>query len=594
MPKDDQMTIDAEESLERASAWFARFNDGIADRNERAIGELFADDSHWRDILAFTWDLGSYSGAQSIASKLVDRSAEASPYGFAIDPRRTAPRWVTRAGCGCIEVIFRFQTNVGLGSGVVRLVPNSDGVWQAWTFSTSLQQIEGHAERFGEARAGGDAFNREFGGDNWLDYRNKQRAYADRDPAVLVVGGGQAGLGIAARLTHIGVDTLTIDRHARIGDNWRKRYHSLTLHNEVHVNHLPYMPFPPTWPVYIPKDMLANWFEIYVEALELNYWAGTALESGSYDDAGCWNVVLRKEDGSTRVMKPRHIVMATGVSAIPIMPELPGLDDFQGTVMHSGQYTEGHDWSGKSALVVGTGNSAHDVAQDLQACDVDVSMIQRSSTHIVSLAEAQRVYSIYEEGPPTDDCDLLATSFPFPVLKRGYQLTAKHTAKADKPLLDALASRGFKLNNGVEDCGFQMSYLQRGGGYYFNVGCSDLIASGDIGLLHYDDIETFGPKGAIMKDGTTKQADLIVMATGYKNQQDTARAYLGDDVADRIGPVWGFGEDGELQNMWRRTPQPGLWFTAGSLAQCRIFSKFLALQIKACEEGLISPTLPQT
>lgn len=592
MPKDDQMNIGEQECREIASEWLACFEDALSKNDATSLCELFGDDAHWRDILAFTWDIGAQSGAQVIASKLVERAQDLKPSGFQIDPERTAPRWVTRIATGCVEVIFRFNTNVGSGSGVVRLTPGGDGIWRAWTFSTTLQEIQGHGERFGEARAGGDAFNREFGGDNWLDYRNKQRAYADRDPAVLVVGGGQAGLGIAARLTHMGVDTLTIDRHTRIGDNWRKRYHSLTLHNEVHVNHMPFMPFPPTWPVYIPKDMLANWFEIYVEALELNYWAGTALESGTYDhDASCWNLVLRKEDGSTREMKPRHLVMATGVSAIPIMPELPGLDEFEGEVLHSGQYTEGHEWAGKSALIVGTGNSAHDVAQDLHACGVDVSMIQRSSTHVVSLAEAQRVYAIYEEGPPTDDCDLLATSFPFPVLKRGYQLTAKHTAEADKTLLDSLKSRGFKLNNGVEDCGFQMSYLQRGGGYYFNVGCSDLIAAGEISLLHYDDIEQFGPEGAVMKDGTSAKADLIVLATGYKNQQDTARAYLGDDVADRIGPVWGFGEDGELQNMWRRTAQPGLWFTAGSLAQCRIFSKFLALQIKASEEGLISPEL---
>ena len=169
-------------------------------------------------------------------------------------------------------------------------------------------------------------------------------------------------------LTHLGVDTLIIDRHTRIGDNWRKRYHSLTLHNEVYVNHMPYMPFPPTWPVYIPKDMLANWFEIYVEALELNYWTGTSLTNGTYDEAKKrWNVTLEQKDGSERIIYPRHIVMAIGVSAIPIMPDLPGLDEFKGKVMHSGQYTTGHEWSGGKAMVLGTGNSAHDVTQDLHA-----------------------------------------------------------------------------------------------------------------------------------------------------------------------------------------------------------------------------------
>ena len=573
-----------------AKAWANAFDQALSQGDADAAASLFMDDGHWRDLIAFDWNIDTVSGPDAIADKLNETLGSIQPTNFRIDESRTPPRFVTRAGVEAIEAFIAFETRLGIANGVVRLLPDPDnaGAWRAWTLSTTLQELSGHAERLSAVRVGGDAFKREFGGDNWQDYRNKARSYEDRDPAVLVVGGGQAGLGIAARLTHLGVDTLIVDKHTRIGDNWRKRYHSLTLHNEVYVNHMPYMPFPPTWPVYIPKDMLANWFEIYVEALELNYWAGTALTNGTYDEATRqWTVTLEQEDGSTRTLRPRHIVMATGVSAIPIMPDLPGLDEFNGTLMHSGHYTTGHEWSGGKALVLGTGNSAHDVAQDLHACDVDVNMIQRSSTHIVSLSEAQRVYALYAEGPPIDDCDLLATSFPFPVLKMGYRKATAMSKEIDKPLLDGLTARGFKLNDGVEDCGFQMSYLQRGGGYYFDVGCSKLIADGEIGVVHFEDIDRFDQSGAKLKSGDHIDADIIVLATGYKNQQDTARVYLGDEVADKIGPVWGFSERGELQNMWQKTPQQGLWFTAGSLAQCRIFSKFLALQIKAEEEGLI-------
>jgi putative flavoprotein involved in K+ transport len=132
-----------------------------------------------------------------------------------------------------------------------------------------------------------------------------------------------------------------------------------------------------------------------------------------------------------------------------------------------------------------------------------------------------------------------------------------------------------------------MMYLRRGGGYYFNVGCSELIINGQIGLIQFSDIERFVAEGARLRDGSILPADLLVLATGYKNQQEAVRLYLGDAIADRIGPVWGFDDGGELRNMWRQTAQPGLWFTAGSLAQCRIFSRYLALQIKAIEEGLL-------
>jgi cation diffusion facilitator CzcD-associated flavoprotein CzcO len=587
MPKDSDADLPLDEI---ASAWLGAFDTALTSGDPGQAAALFIDGGHWRDVLAFDWTIATASGHGAIAEKLTRTQPSVKAGGFRLTDRHTPPRMVMRAGECAIEVIFDFDTAVGSASGVVRLMedPAQDGTWRAWTLSTTLQALNGFPEQTSAHRTGGDAFSREWGGENWLDFRNRQRAYEDRDPAVLVIGGGQAGLGVAARLTHLGVDTLIIDKYERIGDNWRKRYHSLTLHNEVYVNHMPYMPFPPTWPVYIPKDMLANWFEHYVEALELNYWTGTALTSAEYDAARKeWVVTLTKSDGSFRTLRPRHVVMATGASGIPIMPDLPGMKDFKGEVMHSGAYETGHKWAGGKALVIGTGNSAHDVAQDLHACGVETTMVQRASTHVVSLKEAQRVYLMYAEGPSIDDCDLLATSFPFPVLKVAYKRATAMSKEIDKPLLDRLAARGFRTNDGVDDCGFQMSYLQRGGGYYFDVGCSELIADGKIGIVNYDDIETFTKTGARLRDGSQRDADLIVMATGYKMQQDTVRQFMGDAIADKVGPVWGFSEAGELNNMWCLTPQPGLWFTAGSLAQCRIYSRFLALQIKAVEEGLI-------
>jgi putative flavoprotein involved in K+ transport len=237
---------------------------------------------------------------------------------------------------------------------------------------------------------------------------------------------------------------------------------------------------------------------------------------------------------------------------------------------------------------MGTGNSGHDVAHDLHASGADVTMIQRSTTLIVSLEQAQKVYDMYKEGPTLADCDLLATAVPYKVLVKGYQIAAAAMQAADKKLLDGLAARGFRLDNGAPDnTGFQMKYLRRGGGYYFNVGCSDLIVDGKIGLVQYSDIDRFVPEGMRMNDGRIIPAELLVAATGYKNQQDVVRLYLGDEVADRIGPVWGFDDGGEERNMWRRTAQPGLWFTAGGLPHVRIYSKYLALQIKAIEEGLL-------
>ena len=581
----ERTRLDAQEI---AAVWLQDFGRSIEARDAAAAARLFSAEGHWRDVLAFTWRIRTESGAAAIETALAPTLVRAQAHGFHIPAGRSQPRRVRRAGTDCIEAIFEFATAAGRANGVVRLVEEADGGWRAWTLLTTLEELDGYPD--GRPRAVSDAekFSRDFGGENWLDQRRRAQRYEDHDPAVLIVGGGQAGLSAAARLRHLGVDTLIIDRNQRVGDNWRLRYHALTLHNEVHVNHLPLMPFPPTWPVFIPKDKLANWFETYVESLELNYWTGTELAGGTWDDvAKCWTVTLRRSDGSERTMKPRHIIVATGVSGIPIWPKIPGLETFKGEVMHSGRYTSGEAWKGRQAMVIGTGNSGHDVAQDLCSSGAHTTIVQRSPTYVVSIREAQKVYAIYTEGLPFEDCDLLACASPYPVLRRAYQLSTAEMRDVDRELLTGLEKRGFKLTYGEDDTGFQMMYLRRGGGYYFNVGCSDMIVDGRVDLMQYDTIERFVPEGVRLKDGTVRPLDLAVVATGYESQQAFVRHTLGDAVADRIGKVWGFDDGGELANMWGPTPQDGLWFTAGSLAQCRIYSRYLALQIKAREEGLV-------
>ena len=573
-----------------ADTWLAQFEEALTRSDDGLLKTLFCQDSYWRDVLALSWNIQTINGADGILSELKALARSAAPRGFAVDPDRRAPRKVMRAGTNSIEAIFKFETGVGRGSGILRLIPDSaDGRLKAWTLLTELSELKGFEEQIGAQRPRGSAYSRDFRGPNWLDLRTASSAYADHDPTVLVIGGGQSGLSIAARLKQLNVDTLIVDREKRIGDNWRKRYHALTLHNQVQVNHLPYMLFPPNWPTYIPKDKLANWFESYVETMELNFWTETEFEGGSYDETeGRWTVTLRRADGTKRTMHPRHIVLATGVSGIPSVPEISGLKDFAGKVMHSSQYDDGENWKGKRAIVVGTGNSGHDIAQDLHSSGADVTMVQRSSTLVVSIEpSAQLVYTPYNEGT-LEDNDLIATSMPLQVARKSHAMTTDKSRELDKELLDGLARAGFKLDFGEDNTGWQFKYLTRGGGYYFNVGCSDLIVKGDIALKQFADIDTFVAAGAQMKDGKTVAADLVVLATGYKRQEELVRKLFGETTEKRVGTIWGFGDGQELRNMYTRTGQPGLWLIAGGLAQCRIGSKHLALQIKAIEEGLLA------
>jgi putative flavoprotein involved in K+ transport len=584
-----QSTDNPFDTVDRISAtnWLNTLNSALAKSDEGLIKTLFADDCHWRDLLAFTWSLTPTAGGANIASLMLSKQAQVKARDFKLAEGRLGPRRLKRTGIDVIESVIQFETELGRCFGVLRLL--LDHPEEAFQLLTSMHELKGHEEKIGGRRPTGAAYSRNFGGTNWQDQRIASQAYADREPTVLVVGGGQAGLSVAASLVLIGVDTLVIDKYPNIGDSWRKRYHSLALHNVTDLNHLPYLPFPESWPSYLPKDMVGNWLEIYAQTMEINNWTSTELATATYnEETASWTAVLKNNvTGTERTVRPKHIIFANGLVGLPRIPKLPGLEDFTGEVMHTSSFTSGAKWKGKRALVLGTGTSAHDVAQDLHSNGVETTMIQRGSTTVVSIDPSLKLtYALYE-GIALEDGDLLSSVNTLEVTKRNFKQTSARMIELDTKLINDLIACGFKWDNGENDTGYQMKIRTRYGGYYLNAGCSDLIISGAIGLCQYEQIDTFVENGALLKDGTIKQADLVVMATGFVPQEEVVKQLLGEEVAQKIGPVWGLAPDGEMNNMWRRTSQKGLWFVGGSFTNCRIYSRYVAIQIKALEEGLL-------
>ena len=180
------------------------------------------------------------------------------------------------------------------------------------------------------------------------------------------------------------MSTLVVEKNNRVGDNWRSRYRSLVLHDPVWYDHLPYMPFPAHWPVFTPKDKLAGWLESYVDALELNVWTNTKVVGGDFDEgSGRWTVRIDR-NGSERVLHPLHFVLATGMSGVPSVPAIPGAETFAGRLCHSSAHSGGEGYAGKNAVVVGCCNSGHDIAQDFYEHGARVTIVQRSSTYVMS------------------------------------------------------------------------------------------------------------------------------------------------------------------------------------------------------------------
>jgi cation diffusion facilitator CzcD-associated flavoprotein CzcO len=591
---------DAPEAV--AGGWLGQLGAALEAGDVAAAVELVQADGWWRDLLSFTWDLRTAHGSEAITRRLEETLAVTSPRSFALD-RAVAPEHVDGHGGGWIQAFFTFETAVATGRGLVRLVPTAGTSsqvapsWKAWTLLTAMEELKGVEEPKGPRRTPGTVHGQHRGRENWLDRRHQQRQLVAGDPQVVIVGAGQGGLSLAARLGQLGVDTLVVERNERIGDSWRKRYHSLVLHDPVWYDHLPYLEFPEHWPVFTPKDKLANWFELYAEAMELNVWTSTELAGASYDDATRrWSVTVTGDaahpDGGARTLHPRHLVLATGISGLPKVPEIPGAEQFAGELYHSSAYVGGRDMAGRRALVVGCCNSGHDIAQELNELGADVTILQRSSTYVMSSQHGLAVQfkGVYEEGgPKVADADLISASLPYALLAEVNKGTTQVIKELDAEMLAGLEAVGFKLDYGEDGSGLFLKYLRRGGGYYIDVGASALIASGEIALKQGVEIERFTRHGVVFADGEERSYDLVVYATGYTNMRDRVRQLLGDAVADRCTDVWDLDEEGELRTIWRPSGHPGFWFMGGNMHQARHYSKFLALQIAAQEVGLRAP-----
>ncbi|CAI6227813.1 unnamed protein product [Periconia digitata] len=578
----------------------SQLNGAISQGSHDQIARLFLDQkSYWRDHLGLTWDLRTQKGSDAIARFVEDNKSAQLKLEIDASSAYKAPKYSPIDAFGDVHGILSYvtvETAIGRGRGVVTFAEDN-GQWKFFTVFTALEELKGHEEPTNRRRTKGV----QHGGDptrkNWKEKREAETE--NIDPKVLILGAGQGGLTTAARLKMLQVPALIIDTNARVGDNWRKRYRQLVLHDPVWYDHMPYIPFPPHWPVFTPKDKLADFFESYVQHLELNVWTSTTLKSSSWDETKQqWTVVVerRKPDGTTetRTLHPNHIVQATGHSGKKNFPAVEGMDKFAGDrLCHSSEFTGAKSNSkGKKAVVVGSCNSGHDIAQDFYEKGYDITMVQRSTTCVISSESITDIglKGLYDEdGPPTEDADLALHSIPSELFKSQQVKLTRVQNENDKALLDGLRSAGFGLDMGDRSTGLLTKYYQRGGGYYIDVGASQLIIDGKIRIKQGQEITRILPHGIEFADGSSLDADEIIFATGYQNMRTQARITFGDEVADRVNDVWGLNEEGEFRTMWQRSGHPGFWFMGGNLALSRYYSRVLALLIKGVEIGLVEP-----
>ncbi|TVY54698.1 putative indole-3-pyruvate monooxygenase YUCCA3 [Lachnellula cervina] len=568
-----------ESPLQIAQQYITKLEAILSSNDVSALPSVMHADSWWRDMLTFSWDMRTIHGLDKIADYFTANLAPTAPSNLRLrETGKFAPGISSPIkGLEWLESMFDFETKVGRGSGMIRLVQGSDGVWKGYMMYTALQELKGFEEGKGDKRPhGSKEFDVEQG--NWQERRDKEKEFVDSEPDVFVVGAGQSGLNLGARLKAMGLSSLLIDKNERV----------------VQYTHMAFLPFPSNWPLFTPKDKLGDFFESYASLMELNVWTKTTISSASFDDAAkIWTITVTRGDGTTRTLHPKHVVFATGHAGEAKIPSFPGQDTFKGLAHHASFHQDAKlagDMKGKKVVVVGTGNSGHDISQNYQSAGADVTMVQRAGTYVISASKGLFMLheGMYDEtGPPIEDADIAGQSLPIPAqFTLNVGLTEK-IKEAEKESLDGLVKAGFKLDFGDDKSGIYRKYITRGGGYYIDIGASQLIIDGKVKVQQSPNgISHFEPNALVLADGTKLEADVVVLATGYDNMRTSARKVFGDEIASRCKDVWDLDEEGEVNAMWRPSGHPNFWFMGGSLALCRTYSRFVALQIMAVEKGL--------
>ena len=574
--------------------WLAAFGAALAERDIFTATVLFEPAGYWRDLLAFTWNIKTMEGREAIGAMLAETLAATAPRAWRVAGETVAEgddlsAWIT------------FETATATGTGRITL---RNGLCH--TLLTAISDLRGHEEPRGATRPKGIEHRADRARRTWTEARAAEAARLGHEdqPYALIVGGGQGGIALGARLRQLGVPALIVEKNPRAGDSWRNRYRSLVLHDPVWYDHMPYLPFPENWPVFTPKDKMGDWLEAYAQMFELNIWTSTTCDSAVWDAGrGEWAVQVTR-DGVPATLRPRQLVFATGAYGPPRAIDWPGAERFGGTLIHSSAYRDGRDFKGKSCVVVGSASSAHDVCVDLWEAGAEVTMIQRSPTIVVRSETLMELgFDSYSEaalarGITTEIADMLGAATPFGLFAEGQKALYRTIRARDAAFYERLAAAGFALDFGEDETGLMMRALRTASGYYIDVGASDLIARGEIKVLSGAGVAEVTEHGLRLTDGRSVAAEVIVACTGYQSMNETVAGIVSREAADAVGPCWGLGSgvrgdpgpwQGELRNMWKPTAIEALWFHGGNLALSRFYSRFVALQLKARMEGIATP-----
>lgn len=534
---------------------------------------ILVQDVLWRDWMSLTGQHRTLYGSEDVLETWTKAVSQKRLTDIEVRSKRVlrpcpGSSWVS------LNVAYKTQQENGLRgfhTANVGLVPDS-GSWKIWMLVTILESFEGHHHP-DEPQMAPPA--------------ERPLLPSGRDYSVVVVGGGQGGLSLAGRLRALNIPTLVIEKGPAVGNAWTSKYDSVKQHTLREYNNLP---FGRTWnkddPDLLPGKVVANGFAKYAEKYGITVWVNSEIFSTTRDDsAATWTLQVTTRDPSSgssqlRTIKTKHLAIATGAGVgAPSMPSISGVEQFKGTYIHQSSFRNAKHLSGKRAVIIGTGTTGHDIAQDCFNNDLRVTIVQRGPTAIYPIEwviETQKY--LWNLDMDTGLADRMGGTSPVKVgceiIKRNMQAAAKQPQYVK--LFADLEKHGFRVDR---ESGMLDQIWQRYGGYYIDVGTSKHIANGDIEVKSAVPIAKLTADGILFEDGEEIKADLIVAATGYdQDYRKQVAQIVGDDIASQLPEFWGLTKNGDIRGFMQET-RPGLWMIGGTAPQARWTSRFVAMAI---------------
>lgn len=541
--------------------------------------EDLAEDVIWRDWLSLSGRARTFCGAEEVFnlwSKCIAHKRIEEVELKNRMPMKPCP------GSSWVSVSITFNTVqdnglTGYHTGILGLVPTASGDWKVWTIVTILETFKGYGHP-DEPQI--EPSNRKLLRPDGVDY------------SVAIVGAGQSGLAVAGRLKALDIPAIVIEREPNVGSAWTRRYDSVRQHTPKEFNNLP---FDRTWNAedddLLPGKVVAEGFERYVDRYGIEVWTSSEAMSCVRDDnSQIWtiDVTTKAADGKTqtRTIKTKHLVAATGVGLSRVRSyDLPGRETFKGTIMHQNQFKNAKEFAGKRAIVIGSGTTGHDIAQDCLDNKMNVTMVQRLKTPIIPI-EWLPFKQLWNRDMPTPLSDRLGMSMPHKVNLSIFR--RNHEKLANEPhyrnFFDNLDKAGFKVDR--ETFMSDIFCSSKWGTWYIDVGTSQRIIDGDIKVKSGIPPKSFTEEGVLFEDGDELPADLIVTAIGYEaDYRKVVASLVGDEMAGKLPEFWGTTRNGDLRGFMQEA-RPGFWMFGGGAELARWQSRFVALQIMVDLDGV--------